>query len=86
MCLRTALGAVNDSGLPFVDRLLLALIFHCSKDTDHARAMRDLRETCSCTWVATHGRILIPIEVLVLESAEFELPKIGATACLVVRF
>jgi len=26
-----------------------------------------------------------PIEVLVLESAEFELPKIGATACLMVR-
>jgi hypothetical protein len=26
------------------------------------------------------------IEVLVLESAEFEVPKIGATACLMVRF
>lgn len=26
------------------------------------------------------------IEVLVLETAEFELPKIGATACLMVRF
>jgi hypothetical protein len=62
MCLRTALGAVSDSGLPFVDRLLLALIFHCSKDADHTRAMRDLRETCSRTWVATHGRISIPLK------------------------
>jgi hypothetical protein len=25
------------------------------------------------------------IEVIVLESAEFELPKVGATACLMVR-
>ncbi|KAI9509875.1 hypothetical protein F5148DRAFT_1282528 [Russula earlei] len=67
MCLRASLGAVNDSALPFVERLLLAVIFHCSKDADHTRAMRDLRETFSC---------------LVLESAEYELPKVGATACL----
>jgi len=46
MCIRTAFGAVTDSGLPFVERLLLAVIFHCSKDADHARAMHDLRETC----------------------------------------
>ncbi|KAI0307448.1 hypothetical protein B0F90DRAFT_1812932 [Multifurca ochricompacta] len=59
------LGAVNHSGLPFVDRLLLAIIFHCSKDVDHARAMHDLGETFS-----------------LLESTEFELHKIGATACL----
>ncbi|KAH9964596.1 hypothetical protein BC827DRAFT_1265857 [Russula dissimulans] len=65
LCLQASLGAVNDSGLPFVERLLLAMIFHCSKDADHARAMRDLRETCS-----------------LLESAEFELPDVGATACL----
>ncbi len=85
MCLRTALGAVNNSGLPFVDRLLLALIFHCSKDADHARAMRDLRETCSRRWGNPRAHI-DTIEVLVLESAEFELPKIGATACLMVCF
>ncbi|KAN0121444.1 hypothetical protein V8E52_003340 [Russula decolorans] len=69
MCIRTALGAVTDSGLPFVERLLLAVIFHCSKDADHARAMHDLRETCS-----------------LLESAEFELPEIGATACLMLFY
>ncbi len=49
MCIQTALGAVTDSGLPFIERLLLAVIFHCSKDADHARAMHDLRETCSRT-------------------------------------
>lgn len=69
MCLRAILGAVTNSGLPFVEQLLLAIIFHCSKDVDHARAMRDLGETCS-----------------LLESADFELPKIGATACLMVMY
>ncbi|KAH9075682.1 hypothetical protein EDB83DRAFT_2218480 [Lactarius deliciosus] len=69
MCLRAILGAVTNSGLPFVEHLLLAVIFHCSKDVDHARAMRDLGETCS-----------------LLESADFELPKIGATACLMLFY
>ncbi|KAI0248099.1 hypothetical protein BJV78DRAFT_1132012, partial [Lactifluus subvellereus] len=69
MCLRAGLVAVNGSGLPFVERLLLAIIFHSSRDADHDRAMRDLRET-----------------FLVLESAEFELPKIGATACLMLFY
>ena len=48
VCLRTGLAAVNGSGLPFIERLLLAIIFHCSRDADHDKAMRDLRETCSC--------------------------------------
>ncbi|KAI9460127.1 hypothetical protein BJY52DRAFT_1222744 [Lactarius psammicola] len=69
MCFRAILGAVTNSGLPFVERLLLAVIFHCSTDVDHARAMRDLGETCS-----------------LLESADFELPKIGATACLMLFY
>ncbi|KAH9005872.1 hypothetical protein EDB86DRAFT_2795550, partial [Lactarius hatsudake] len=63
------LGAVTNSGLPFVEHLLLAVIFHCSKDVDHARAMRDLGETCS-----------------LLESTDFELPKVGATACLMLFY
>jgi len=49
MGLRAGLLAVNGSGLPFVERLLLAIIFHSSRDADHDRAMRDLRETCSRT-------------------------------------
>ncbi|KAI0271679.1 hypothetical protein BC834DRAFT_922404 [Gloeopeniophorella convolvens] len=39
ICLRASLGAVNNSGLPFVERLLLAMIFHCSKDVDHPGVM-----------------------------------------------
>lgn len=27
-----------------MDRLLLSLLFHCSKDADHVRAMRDIEE------------------------------------------
>ncbi|KAI9445576.1 hypothetical protein H4582DRAFT_2125818 [Lactarius indigo] len=69
MCLRAILGAVTNSGFPFIEHLLLAVIFHCSKDVDHVRAMRDLGETCS-----------------LLESADFELPKIGATACLMLFY
>ncbi|KAI0045733.1 hypothetical protein FA95DRAFT_1596662 [Auriscalpium vulgare] len=66
-CIQASLETVNGSGLPYMDRLLLALIFHCSKDADHARAMRDLRATFS-----------------LFQSAEFELPKVCATACLML--
>jgi hypothetical protein len=45
VCLRAILGAATNSGLPFEKRLLLAAIFHCSTDVDHARAMRDLGDT-----------------------------------------
>jgi hypothetical protein len=40
--------AEGDAGLRFVDRLLLSLIFHCSKDEDHPRAMRDMEKAFSC--------------------------------------
>ncbi|KAI0063230.1 hypothetical protein BV25DRAFT_1899548 [Artomyces pyxidatus] len=66
-CLRTCLDSDNGTGLPFIDRLLLALIFQCSKDVDHSRAMRDLRDTLSF-----------------FQPAEFELPKVCATACLML--
>jgi hypothetical protein len=85
VCLRAILGAATNSGLPFEKRLLLAAIFHCSTDVDHARAMRDLGDT---VLVLVRGSIPQAhnhvIEVLVLESADFERPKIGATACLLV--
>lgn len=41
-CLERAFEAQNSSGLVYLDRLLLSLIYHSSKDDDHARAMRDL--------------------------------------------
>ncbi len=54
-CLQAILGAVTNAGLPFVEHLLLAVIFHCSKDVDHARAMHDLGETCSRAWKFSMG-------------------------------
>ena len=48
--LQRCLEAANGTGLPFVDRLLLALIFHCSKDEDHSRAIRDLQSAFARTF------------------------------------
>ncbi|KIM81848.1 hypothetical protein PILCRDRAFT_8503 [Piloderma croceum F 1598] len=47
-CLRRALSSHDNSGLVFVDRLLLSSIFHCSKDDDHVTAMDDLKAAFNC--------------------------------------
>ncbi|KAH7906954.1 meiosis protein SPO22/ZIP4 like-domain-containing protein [Hygrophoropsis aurantiaca] len=39
-CLRRALGLTES--ITYVERLVLSLIFHCSKDDDHARAIQDV--------------------------------------------
>ncbi|KAI0761631.1 meiosis protein SPO22/ZIP4 like-domain-containing protein [Trametes elegans] len=41
-CLQQAFEAQDSTGLAYLDRLLLSLIYHSSKDDDHARAMQDL--------------------------------------------
>ncbi|KAH9850619.1 meiosis protein SPO22/ZIP4 like-domain-containing protein [Lenzites betulinus] len=41
-CLERAFEAQNSSGLVYLDRLLVSLIYHCSKDDDHARALQEL--------------------------------------------
>ncbi|KAI0825283.1 meiosis protein SPO22/ZIP4 like-domain-containing protein [Trametes gibbosa] len=41
-CLERAFEAQNSSGLVYLDRLLVSLIYHCSKDDDYARAMQEL--------------------------------------------
>ncbi|KAI0802995.1 hypothetical protein BC629DRAFT_1284035 [Irpex lacteus] len=43
-CLQMTLEVGKGSSSPHVDRLLLSLLFHCSKDADHVRAMRDIEE------------------------------------------
>ncbi|KAI0697156.1 hypothetical protein BC835DRAFT_1413864 [Cytidiella melzeri] len=43
--LQKALDARDVSIPPGVDRLLLSLLFHCSKDADHSRAMRDIENS-----------------------------------------
>ena len=49
------------SCLTCVDRLLLSLLFHCSKDENHGRAMRDVEAAlaCKCLWApsTTNNRI-----------------------------
>jgi hypothetical protein len=48
-CLHRALDSSSGKlGHDFVDRLLLALVFHCFKDEDHCRAMKDLDSALSC--------------------------------------
>jgi hypothetical protein len=84
-CLRRALEPRDVSRLPFVDRLLLSLIIHCSRDDDHSRAMKNLD-------TAFNGELGYPIlrQGLSIErlsdiaEADFELPKIPSTACLTV--
>ncbi|KAI0327295.1 hypothetical protein GY45DRAFT_1355763 [Cubamyces sp. BRFM 1775] len=41
-CLERAFHTQNSAALVYLDRLLLSLIYHCSRDDDHARAMQDL--------------------------------------------
>ncbi|RDX43939.1 hypothetical protein OH76DRAFT_1128530 [Lentinus brumalis] len=64
-CLQRAFEAQNSSGLVYLDRLLLSLIFHCSKDDDNARTMQQLENALD-----------------LLDSKDYELPKIPTTACL----
>ena len=47
-CLKHVLSSPNDSGLAFVDRLVLASIFHCSKDDNHVRAISELKAVFDC--------------------------------------
>ncbi|PCH33182.1 hypothetical protein WOLCODRAFT_93070 [Wolfiporia cocos MD-104 SS10] len=44
-CLERVLGASNHVHL---DRLLLSLIYHCSKNVDHSRAMQDIATAFDC--------------------------------------
>jgi hypothetical protein len=46
-CLERALAS-HDVESDSVERLLLSLIFHCSKDGDHARAMKDVDSAFKC--------------------------------------
>ncbi|KAI0367468.1 hypothetical protein BV20DRAFT_950150 [Pilatotrama ljubarskyi] len=64
-CLQQAFEAQYSAGLVYLDRLLLSLIYHCSKDDDHAQAMQSLTAAFE-----------------LLDTKEYELPKIPTTACL----
>ncbi|KAI0762520.1 meiosis protein SPO22/ZIP4 like-domain-containing protein [Fomes fomentarius] len=64
-CLQRAFEARNSAGLVYLDRLLLSLIFYCSKDADHVRALQEVESALD-----------------LLDSKDYELPKIATTACL----
>ncbi|EMD41466.1 hypothetical protein CERSUDRAFT_128264 [Gelatoporia subvermispora B] len=42
-CLQRVLSTKDESSVSSVERLLLSLIFHCSKDETHTRAMHDIQ-------------------------------------------
>ncbi|KZT35440.1 hypothetical protein SISSUDRAFT_990583, partial [Sistotremastrum suecicum HHB10207 ss-3] len=47
-CLKRSVELADDSGHPFAERLLLALILHCSRDQDTQRGMKDLELLWQC--------------------------------------
>lgn len=38
--LKTAMASQGDTGRSFVDRILLALLVHCSRDQEHGKAIK----------------------------------------------
>ncbi|TCD65068.1 hypothetical protein EIP91_003270 [Steccherinum ochraceum] len=58
--LKKALELQNNVGLPHVDRLLLSLVVHCSRDENHARAMQDIATAFSCLSEAEHTLPKVP--------------------------
>lgn len=57
--------ASDSSGRPFVDKILFASIFHCSRDSDHERAISAVRKTCS----------------RIADRDDYELQRVPTTAC-----
>lgn len=75
-----------------MDRLLLFLIVHSSKDKDHAKAMKNLDaafkgETIYSISTATFlARVYCIWKYLDTLEADFELARTPTAACLTVRF
>lgn len=71
---------------PCVDRLLLSLLFHCSKDENHLRAMQDVEAALTSEFFLVLIAPIWPHNIRIgIINAEIELPKVPATACLTVR-
>ena len=88
-CLQEALEARNSFGLVNLDRILLSLIFHSSKDSRHAEAMQDVTKALDRTSLPNLDvQALSPeryISHVVLNNKGFMLSKVPTTACLTVR-
>ncbi|KAI0344026.1 hypothetical protein BDW22DRAFT_1412644 [Trametopsis cervina] len=80
--LQKAIGSSNDLNTSCVDRLLLSLLFHCSKDADHARAMRDIETAFECMILLLIAYMPPRNTHTVVNSAESDVPKVLTMACL----
>ncbi|KAI9566962.1 meiosis protein SPO22/ZIP4 like-domain-containing protein [Boletus coccyginus] len=68
-CLRKAIAC--STSIPSIEKLLIFLLFHCSKSDDHPKALKDLEESFQ-------GNYLFPI----ISRANRLLSKPGASVCL----
>jgi hypothetical protein len=77
------------AGHPFVDKLLMSLIFHCKGDVDQCRAIKDVADGLEG---GSSGVSPCRVSMLtrsageaVARSDSYELEKLPATACLTVH-
>lgn len=49
-CIQRALDIEGGSGLAHIDRLLLSLIFHCSKGHNHSTSMQEIGNVLTCAF------------------------------------
>jgi len=49
-CVRRCVESDGEGIGEIIERLLLFLIFHCAKDDNHSKAMKDLGTAFSCTF------------------------------------
>ncbi|KAH9920328.1 meiosis protein SPO22/ZIP4 like-domain-containing protein [Fomitopsis serialis] len=80
-CLQRVLDTEGGSHETHLDRVILSLLFHCSKGIDHAQSMRDISAAFKGT-LRTYLNQTDSDLVAALTDARFELSKISATACL----
>ncbi|KAF7317365.1 hypothetical protein HMN09_00472800 [Mycena chlorophos] len=76
-CLQQLLASASDRTLDAesVDRLLLSLIVHCSKDEDHTRAVGSVESVLTACCILTTS-------AAATHEADFKLLDLPATACL----
>lgn len=93
-CVQRCVESDGEGGGQTIERLLLFLIFHCAKDDDHSKAMKDLGAAFSCT--SNHLSFIYfggsccnffgeLRRISGVKSADCELSKVSITACLTVR-
>ncbi|KAG6334327.1 hypothetical protein ID866_4762 [Astraeus odoratus] len=82
-CIRKALD--NTANIPSIERLLVTLLFHCSKGDSHTKAMKDLEESLQGKFSyllrkeSTKAILVCHSEIL---KSDIELSKIATSACV----